>query len=220
MTTSATRRSLTTTATFAITHAINWFTRWIREDGENLFVNTATNTASFSRLASAGSSATSYDNSAATTTSTASGITTQTSATQQSGATQSVGTTVVASTSKASVSELPANTSAYDSIEQICRVPGFTHNPDLAVFGMTPFMVSSETASVSQSKGVFEATSQSQGGTGTSTVYTIDPNASATTSGKAAKISPIGTLSVTATNRPLSAASPFPFSTSNTVRQI
>ncbi len=113
-----------------------------------------------------------------------------------------------------------SNSSNYDSIEQVFPVANYPHNPDLGVFHMLPFADSSETASLSHTKGAFERTSQSPGGAGTSTTYNVTANTSTTFTGLAEKIYADGIASNTISSGVLSNNVPFCFTSSLTVDKI
>ena len=204
------RSTYDTTASFSITHPVVWWTRYIREDGEIIFVNTVTATTSNPVLSAAGFTTTLYDNAAGSHTSSTGSTYTAGGSSIAWGQTVANLTTVAATSGKASITVSVDPSANYAAIL-----------PDASVFGFKLFAADSQTStnvSLSHGAGYFDATSAVGNSTtqhaATTTTYSYGNNTSTTVTGTAVRIQARITLSIGAPQG--LPVTPFVFATSIT----
>ena len=197
-----------TTTTFSTTKPQQWWTIYVRENGENLWIPTITTSPSYGLpLESAGSTATSFDNRGFTQTSADGGTTAGGSSGMSSGRTILVTTTVGISTRLPSLSLNPDGYANYSIMA-----------PDASVFPFRWYGMpgnAGATESLSLDSGWFDATKQDSLGATTTSRSSYSASTTATRASMAERILPrIVAIAATSTSNGLPV--PVPFVTSVT----
>lgn len=208
------------TSTFSSNKSINWWTKYLRDNGEILFVPSRTSavTGSYYPLSEAGSTASIWSNDSISKTTSKSTYIAGVYYTQESASTWTVVQSVnfyLSSEGYASIS--PWYASQYGAIENAYAFSSSSYNPDTSIFSMREYADtrSSNTYSITYN-GYFLLTSQSLGGPTSTTTYNYSVS-QITESGNAKKIKPMSYfLQFTNSIYPTVMA----YSTSNTVLKI